>query len=597
MRPRVWQSIPVDEAAAVRLDEALQVGPVVARLLVQRGLEEPEAAHRFLHPSIDQLHDPYALTDLRPAVERLLAAMARGELIAIHGDYDVDGITSTVVLRRALELLGGRVAHFIPERVRDGYGLQTAAVERLHADGVRVLVSVDCGIRSLDAARRARELGLDLIVTDHHEPDGDLPVALAVVNPKRSDCTYPEKMLAGVGVTLKIVQALCEARDRTHWLPGFLKLAALGTLADVVPLTGENRVIAHLGLQGLCSARHTVGLRALLESADLLGRPVDAYHVAFILAPRINAAGRMSSPDVAARLLLACDEAQLAEARMLAGQLHEENRRRQDEEQTIVAAARRVVDSDPDVGAHNVLVVDGLGWHRGVIGIVASKLVETYCKPAIVVSIENDTAHGSCRSIPGFDMLAALERCADLFVRFGGHRQAAGLTMDAARVPEFRRRMAAYANDVLGPDDLRPRLLIDADLRLGAIGPGLVEGLARLAPFGLGNRRPVFASYGARVASGPTRLKERHLSMSVAQDGRVFRAIAWRAAERFDLVAASRDGLDVAYTLEENTFRGESTLELRLEDLRAADTAAPASPPLVAAGAALHPDAPAPGSL
>lgn len=576
MRPRVWQPVPVDEAAAVRLEAALGIAPVAARLLVQRGLGDPECAYRFLHPSLDHLHDPYALTGVRAAVDRLRAAIERQELIAIHGDYDVDGITSTVMLRRALEMLGGRVAHFIPERLRDGYGLQTPAVERLHADGVRVVVSVDCGIRSLDAARRARELGLDLIVTDHHEPEEELPLALAVINPKRSDCGYPEKMLAGAGVTLKLVQALCRETGNERWIPGFLKLAALGTLADVVPLTGENRVIAHLGLAGLSSARHTVGLRALLESADLCGRAVDAYHVAFVLAPRINAAGRMSSPDVAARLLLACDESQLAEARTLAGQLDDENRRRQAEEASILAEARRVVDSDPGVGAHNLLVVSGPGWHRGVIGIVASKLVDAYCKPTIVIAIDGDTAHGSCRSIPGFDMLAALEGCADLFERFGGHRQAAGLTMEGARVPELRQRLAAFANEVLGPDDLRPRLRIDAPLRLGAIGPTLVRDLARLAPFGMGNARPVFATYGAEVSSGPTRLKERHLSMSVAQDGRTFRAIAWRAAEHFDLVTANRGGLDLAYTLEENRFRGESTLELRLEDLRAASV--PAEP-------------------
>ncbi|MCL4811213.1 MAG: single-stranded-DNA-specific exonuclease RecJ [Vicinamibacteraceae bacterium] len=584
MRPRLWQPVPADDAAAARLEGALGLDPVIARLLVQRGLADPDAAHRFLHPSIEHLHDPYALTGVRAAVDRLLTAIERQELVAIHGDYDVDGITSTVMLRRALELLGGRVSHFIPERLRDGYGLQVAAIDRLHAEGVRLVVSVDCGIRSLDAGRRARELGMDLIVTDHHEPEGELPAALAVINPKRHDCGYPEKMLAGVGVTLKIVQALCLERGRQHWLPGFLKLAALGTLADVVPLTGENRVIAHLGLAGLSSPRHTAGLRALLESAELQGRRVDAYHVSFVLAPRINAAGRMSSPDVAARLLLACDEAQLPEARTLAQQLHEENRRRQEEEAAILAAARRLVDSDPDIGAHNVLVVSGQGWHRGVVGIVASKLVDAYCRPAVVIAVDGDTAHGSCRSIPGFDMLGALERCADLFERFGGHRQAAGLTMEAARVPELRRRLAAWANEVLGPDDLRPRLRIDSPLRLGAIGPAFVRDLARLAPFGMGNARPVFATYGAEVSAGPTLLKERHLCLSVAQDGRVFRAIAWRAAEHLDLVAAHRRGLDLAYTLEENTYRGESSLELRLEDLRgapvpAAATAADAASP------------------
>ncbi len=438
----------------------------MARLLCLRGLGDPEAADRFLNPSLDHLHDPFRLADMDRAVARLEQALARGERIAVHGDYDVDGITSTVILRRALEMLGGTVVHFIPERLRDGYGLQPAAIERLHADGVQLIVSVDCGIRGTEAARRARELGVDLIITDHHEPDGTLPDAVAVINPKRHDCTYPDKYLAGVGVALKLVQALCGAPGSKKWLPAFVKVAAVGTLADVVPLVGENRVIARFGLASLSRGPHTIGLRSLLEASGLAGKTIDSYQVAFMLAPRVNAAGRMSTPDIATRLLLATDEAMGDEARSLAQQLNDENLRRQQEEAELVAQARKAIESDPAVGAHNVLVVGGEGWHRGVIGIAASKLVDTYHKPAIVLSVDGDVAHGSCRSIPDFDMLQALERCADLFVRFGGHKQAAGLTMEAARVPEFRARINAYADDVLEPDQLRPRLRIDGPLSL-----------------------------------------------------------------------------------------------------------------------------------
>src|SRR5262245_53406362 len=290
------------------------------------------------------------------AVARLEQALARRERIAIHGDYDVDGITSTVILRRALELLGGEVTHFIPERLKDGYGLQPASIERLHADGVTLIVSVDCGIRGADAARRARELGVDLIITDHHEPDLELPPAFAVINPKRHDCTYPDKNLAGVGVALKLVQALCRTAGRESWLPGFLKIAAIGTLADVVPLVGENRVIAKLGLDLLSRGPHKVGLRALLEVSGLAGKTIDSYHVSFMIAPRVNAAGRMSTPDIATRLLLAADETLGDEARALATELDGENVRRREEEAEILAAARKVVQTDPDVGAHPVLV-------------------------------------------------------------------------------------------------------------------------------------------------------------------------------------------------------------------------------------------------
>ena len=568
MKSLLWQHLPCSEAQTTELAAALNLHPTVARLLCLRGLSAPEVAARFLTPSLDHLHDPFLLTDLHKAVERIEQAVARKEQIAIHGDYDVDGITSTVILRRALEMLGGSVVHFIPERLRDGYGLQAAAIERLHAEGVRLIVSVDCGIRASDAARRARELGVDLIITDHHEPEGTLPPALAVINPKRHDCSYPDKNLAGVGVALKVVQALCSRADRSRWLPAFVKIAAIGTLADVVPLVGENRVIAKLGLASLSTSRHTVGLRSLLEASGLSGKTIDSYQVAFMLAPRVNAAGRMSTPDIATRLLLATDEGAVDEARGLAQQLNDENLRRQQEEAELVAQAKTAIETDPSIGAHNVLVVGGDGWHRGVIGIAASKLVDAYHKPAIVLSIEGDVAHGSCRSIPDFDMLDALERCADLFLRFGGHRQAAGLTMEAARVGEFRARINAHADEVLEPDQLRPRLRIDGALNLRHITQDLVSGLDALAPFGLANPRPVFHAMPVEIVDGPRPLKDKHLKMTFRQDGRSFRAIAWRAAERAAFLNEHRGGVNLAFSLEQNQFQGETYLELSVADVK-----------------------------
>ena len=434
-----------------------------------------------------------------------------------------------------------------------------------------LVVSVDCGIRSSEAAARARELGLDLIVTDHHEPEGTLPDALAVINPKRRDCTYPDKHLAGVGVALKLVQALCARAGKDRWLPAFVKIAAIGTLADVVPLVGENRVIARLGLASLSAGPHTIGLRSLLDASGLSGKTIDSYHVAFILAPRVNAAGRMSTPDIATRLLLATGDAMGEEARALAQQLNDENLRRQEEEADLVAQARKAIETDPAVGAHNVLVVGGEGWHRGVIGIAASKLVDTYHKPAIVLSVEGDVAHGSCRSIPDFDMLAALEQCADVFVRFGGHRQAAGLTMEAARVPEFRARINAHADEVLEPDQLRPRLRIDGPLTLRSITHDLMRDLDAMEPFGMANPRPVFHASGVEIVDGPRTLKERHLKMTFSQEGRRFRAIAWRAAERADFLTRNRAGVNLAFSLERNEFQGETYLELNVADVKGLD--------------------------
>jgi single-stranded-DNA-specific exonuclease len=566
--PLVWQPYPCDDARVQAFAQELGVSPVLARLLAIRGLTDVDAASRFLKPSLDHLLDPMGLTDMDRAVDRLTQAIARGERIAVHGDYDVDGITSTVILRRALELLGGQVSHFIPERLRDGYGLQPAALERLHAEGVHVVVSVDCGIRGAEAARRARELGLDLIITDHHEPDTTLPDACAVVNPKRHDCRYADKHLAGVGVALKLVQALCLRAGKSSWLPAFVKIAAIGTLADVVPLVGENRVIAKLGLQLLSKGPHKVGLRALLDSAGLTGKQIDSYHIAFMLAPRVNAAGRMSTPDIATRLLLASDEGMADEARGLAEQLEIENTRRRQEEQDIVAKARKVIETDPEVGSRSVLVVAGEGWHRGVIGIVASKIVDAFYRPTIVLSIEDGIAHGSCRSIPGFDMLAALESCAPMMLRFGGHRQAAGLQIESARIKEFRQAVNVWGEERLGPDDLRPRLWLDGPLAFNHISSQVADELTTLAPFGPGNPKPVFHTSSVQIVDGPRKLKERHLKMSFRQENRTFRAIAWNASEREGSLADRKGGVELAFSLENNEFQGERYLELRVEDFR-----------------------------
>jgi single-stranded-DNA-specific exonuclease len=568
MISRLWQPLPCDDAQADTLSRELGVAPVTARLLCIRGISDPDDARRFLAPSLDDLLDPFALTDMTVAVDRILRAIASRERIAIHGDYDVDGVTSTVILRRALELLGADVIHFIPERLRDGYGLQPASLDRLAAEGVRLVISVDCGIRGIEAAAHARALGLELIITDHHEPDTRLPDALAVINPKRHDCGYPDKNLAGVGVALKLVQALCARSGRSSWLPAFVKVAAIGTLADVVPLTGENRVIAKLGLGMLSKGPHKVGLRSLLDVCGLTGKEIDSYHIGFVLAPRVNAAGRMSTPDIAARLLLASDEGMAEEARQLADQLNSENLRRQQEEADIVAQARKAVETDLEIGSRSVIVVAGEGWHRGVIGIVASKLVDAFHRPAIVISTQGDVAHGSCRSIPSFNMLAALESCAELMVKFGGHKQAAGLTIESSRVRELRTRVNDHADERLHPDDLRPRIWIDGALTFRSISEQVASEMTTLAPFGAGNPKPVFSTSGVEVVDGPRRLKDRHLKMAFRQDGRVLRGIAWRAVERESFVTEHRSAIDLAFSLEQDSWNGERYLQLSVADFK-----------------------------
>jgi len=569
---RIWETIACDDAPAIALSRELGVSAVTARLLCIRGLGAPDDARRFLSPRIDDLYDPFRLAGMSIAVDRILRAISSKDRIAIHGDYDVDGVTSTVILRRALELLGADVVHFIPERVRDGYGLQPASIDRLQQDGVRLVISVDCGIRADEAATRARDLGIDLIITDHHEPGAELPQAVAVINPKRHDCTYPDKNLAGVGVALKLVQALCTCTGHANWLPAFVKVAAIGTLADVVPLTGENRIIAKLGLGMLSKGPHKVGLRALLDVCGLTGREIDSYHIGFVVAPRVNAAGRMSTPDIAARLLLAADETMGEEARALAQQLDAENLRRQQEEADIVSEAKGIVETDLDVGSRTVLVVAGEGWHRGVIGIVASKLVDAFHRPAIVISTDGDLAHGSCRSIPSFNMLAALESCAELMSKFGGHKQAAGLTLETSRIRELRTRINHFADACLTPDDLRPRLWIDGSLTFRSINEQVVSELSTLAPFGAGNPCPIFRTSRVEIVDGPRRLKERHLKMAFKQDGRILRGVAWRASERESFVAEHRAAIDLAFSLENDMYNGERYLQLSVADFRAPES-------------------------
>jgi len=568
---KIWEDVAVDEACSGRLAEALSIPPVIARLLTQRGVVDPDAADRFLNPSLAQLHDPWLLTDMRQGVARIRHAIATRERIIVHGDYDADGITSTAMLRRALEILGADVGHFVPDRMKDGYGLQPETIEQLAAQGAKLVVSVDCGIRASEAAERARALGVDLVITDHHEPEAGLPRAVAVINPRRPDCLYPEKSLAGAGVALKLVQALLEGHETGRdVLPSFIKMAAIGTMADVVPLVGENRVIAHFGLAGLTRGPHSTGLEALLEESGLVGKRLDSFHVGFVLGPRLNAAGRMSHAGIAVDLLLARgrDADARAEARRLARQLTEENTRRQESEAAMVADARRMVENDPAIGGHNLLIVAAQGWHRGVVGIVASKLVDQFHKPAIVIALDGDVGHGSCRSIPAFDMLGALEAHPDLFMKFGGHRHAAGVTVDVGRLAEVRQRLTAWADDRLNPSDLIPRLRIDAPLGLRDITGEVVEGVLRLGPFGMGNPKPMFRASPVDLTQAPRVLKERHLSLMFRQDGRSFRGLAWRQAEREAYLSANRFGLEVAYSLDQNEFRGERVTELTVADVR-----------------------------
>ncbi len=512
------------------------MSPAAARVLLHRGYGDAEAARRFLRPCLDYLHDPRLMLGLEPALQRLRRAVAAREKILLYGDYDVDGTTAVVVLKTALELAGGQAGFHIPHRLKDGYGMQTDVVERAGSEGVTLLVSVDTGIRAGEVVRHAGQLGIDVIVTDHHPPDAELPPALAVLNPKQPGCPYPEKNLCGVGVAFKLVQALLGSlgwppEKLERMLRSFLKLVAIGTVADVVPLTGENRVLVKHGLAELRAVRNP-GLRALLEVAGFApGDVPTAGQVAFRIAPRLNAAGRMAEAGRVMRLLLTADE---AEARLIASELHALNVERQQTESEIVRVIREACLLLPVTDRQVALVFTGRDWHRGVVGIVAARLVDQFHRPVFVLSEEAETglAKGSGRSIPSFDLLAALESMPDLFTHFGGHRQAAGVSLPLERVEEFRERLNAYAAARLAPEDLSPQVEIDSELELAELTDGFVADIFSMAPFGFGNPAPVFALRGLEVASPPVVFKERHLRVNLRQAGRGLTAKAFDFAGR-----------------------------------------------------------------
>ena len=573
----VWSLPAGDPGAGERdagaLGAALGIGPLAARVLLRRGFRDPAAARSFLDASLGQLHDPRLMRGMDGAVERLARAIRSREKILIYGDYDVDGVASVVLLLKAIGMAGGMAAYHIPHRLNDGYGMRSEAVEEAAADGVRLIVSVDTGIRAGQEVRRAAELSIDVIVTDHHLPEAELPPALAVLNPNRPDCPYPDKNLCGAGVAFKLAQALVATlpwpeEKRRRVAESLLKLVAVATVADVVPLTGENRVIVKHGLAGLRDVRNP-GLRALLDVAGFAqGKAPSAHQVAFRIAPRLNAAGRMDTARDAVELFLTEDAARAAE---LARGLHERNAGRRQAEDEVREICERATVGD----AEAALVYYDERWHRGVIGIVAARLVERFHRPVFVLgrNPEDGLAQGSGRGIPAFHLLEALESMADIFVRFGGHEHAAGVTLEAARVDEFRRRLNARAAECLRPEDFVPRLEIDALAGVAELTEPNVAEVFALAPFGRGNPLPLFAALGVEVSGiSPLGKDGKHLRVTVRGDGRVLPLKAWNFAEQAAGIPPGAR-VDIAFTIEEDAYsaaRGYPGWAAVLRDVRPA---------------------------
>jgi single-stranded-DNA-specific exonuclease len=558
---------PADPARVERLRRELRLPGALAALLVQRGFAEPEAAKAFLRPSPAQIHLP-RLAGIDDAVRRLRRAIESRETILVHGDYDVDGICATALYVRALRRMGALAEPFVPHRMSDGYDLSDAGIRAAQEAGASLILTGDCGIVAHEAVEKARRAGIEVVITDHHTPGPTLPAAVAVVNPNRADCSYPNKYLAGVGVAYKVCSALAEELGfPTDQLACYLDLVAVATIADLVPLEGENRAFVRLGLRVLAQTPNA-GLRALLESTGLAGHgEISAGQVGFVLAPRINAVGRMGEALRGVRLLLTDDP---AEATSIARVLEEENRARQEVEAATLREALAMLERDFDPEHTRGVVLASAGWHPGVIGIVASRIVERIHRPTVMIALDAEAGEGkgSARSVPGFHLYEAMQSCRELLTRFGGHKGAAGCSILAGRVEAFRAAFDAEARERLSEEQLTPELRVDLELPLADANEELYSLLRHAAPFGMGNPAPVFAARGVRISGSPRTVGKNHLKLTLAAGSRTLDAIGFGMADRLSEPGLLSGEIDVAFRLEENTWNGRTRLQAKLLDIR-----------------------------
>ena len=563
-----WNLRPSGPAGSRAELERAGLPPLCAAVLCARGVDTAPAASAFLAHGPDLLHDPFLLRDMEKAVERISRAIREQETVAVYGDYDVDGITATCLLTQFLRTLGGQVVSYIPDRTEEGYGLNNHAIDALARQGVTLIVTVDCGITAAQEVEYARALGVDVVITDHHQCKEVLPQAVAVVDPRRPDCSYPFPDLAGVGVALKLALALTAPAQRPQVLLDYGELAAIGTVADVMLLQGENRALVHLGLERLADCSRP-GLQALLREAGCpRGQVPTTVTIGYGLAPRINAAGRMEQAGTALELLLTQDPQRGQE---LAQELCQLNRLRQAIELEIFQHCDQLLTHTPALSAP-VIVLAGEGWHQGVIGIVASRLAEKYACPAFMISLDGDKGKGSCRSFGGFNLFGALERCAPLLDSYGGHELAAGFSIRRDNIPAFRAALCQLVEEFAGHQPMESSLDVDCEIpHCSLLSPQDVESLSLLEPFGSGNPKPVFLLRSVCVLSHTDVGGGRHLKLKLRRDGVVMDAIFF-SANTAACGIENGQRLDIAFTLQINQFRGNRTVQLQLCDLRPAPT-------------------------
>lgn len=559
--PKKWCLRATCQEQAAALASRLGVSSAVGQLLLNRGIADETTARQFLSGGLEDLYDPFLLKGMEAAVERTIAALRTKEIITIYGDYDVDGITATSLLYNVLHALGANVGYYIPERQNEGYGLHIEALEKILASGTSLLITVDCGISAYEEVLAVPTL--DIIVTDHHQPPEVLPEAIAVINPKQSDCLYPAKELAGVGVAFKFCQALVQRLGNSLDCMEYLDIVAIGTIADLVPLAGENRLLVKYGIEKLRKTEN-IGLRALMTVCGLQTTAIDAGKIGFVIAPRLNASGRLHHAATGVELLTSSDTDKV---NAIASELNQTNAERQAVEQQILEKVEEIL-KDTDWNTTKALVISGTDWHSGVIGIVASRLVERYHRPTILISICDGVGKGSCRSIPGFDMYAGLRSCSDLLLQFGGHQQAAGLSINESDIPAFRQKFIEVVDNTLTPDDLFPKLQIDVTVSLQELNAAFLEQIACLEPFGMGNPSPVLASLPVELQSVSVFGKEkRHLRLRVRENAVNSEAIAWNKGDLADAFT-NKFPTVIAFVPELHEWQGRRSVRMRAIDVR-----------------------------
>jgi single-stranded-DNA-specific exonuclease len=566
MRPVIRRPGSADPSAVGSLVTELELPEPIAAVLVRRGYDEPRLAKAFLRPRLGDLHDPWTMADMPRAVERISSAIDSGELLFVHGDYDVDGVCGSSLLARALRELGARVEVFVPHRLKDGYDFGPAGLAAAERLGSRCVLTCDCGIMAHETVAAAQRAGIDVVISDHHTPPPELPPAVAVLNPHRPDCKYPEKVLCGAGVAFKLLQALFERRGReVEQLYKYLDLVAIPTVADLVPLTGENRILTRFGLKVLQRTANP-GLRALLRVSRLgTDRPINAGQIAFVIGPRLNAVGRMGEAMRGVRLLLTDDE---AEAEELARLVDAENAVRQGEDKATLQQAKEMLEQTFDPEADRAIVLASQGWHPGVIGIVASRVLEEYYRPTFLIALDGDSGRGSGRSIPGFHLFEALKACEPHLEQFGGHSAAAGLRIRTENVPAFREALNAVAHERLTPEDLRPRLRVDHELSMAEVTAELWRFLKHFGPFGQGNPKPVFLARGVRLTGAPEVVGQEHLRLRLdVGSGATPEAIAFGQAGEAEWLDESAR-VDLAFQLSVREWQGVEYVQAQVLDVR-----------------------------